>query len=160
MVRNGCVLFAHAMFYTLWRRCPILTSHTHPAVNKWNFKDHYQTRHGNKGRKRSIFPVADVREDYPDPALLSMSASSEDVDDSRALALWGSGWQDGAKFVRDIFSKDASKYSDEDFRKAAVLATSYTHLPKAPKTLEDYALDVVNLVRRVSKGHKSEDCVN
>ena len=80
-----------------------------------------------------------------------MGASSEDVDDDsseqwqRALAQWGSGWQDGAKFVRDIFSMDASKYSDEDFRKAAVLATSYTHLPKAPKTLEDYALDVVNL---------------
>ena len=76
-----------------------------------------------------------------------MSApTSEDVDDSRALALWGRGWQDGANFVRGIFSMDASDYSDEDFRTAAVLATSYTHLPKAHTPLkEDYALDVENL---------------
>ena len=74
-----------------------------------------------------------------------MSASSEDVDDSRALALWGRGWQDGANFLRGIFSMDASDYSDEDFRTAAVLATSYTHLPKAHTPLKDYELDVETL---------------
>jgi len=74
-----------------------------------------------------------------------MSASSEDVDDSRALALWGRGWQDGANFLRGIFSMDASDYSDEDFRTAAVLATSYTHLPKAHTPLKGYELDVENL---------------